>query len=218
MSFLESFKSRSVHSSFPFDHFELTKPLTDGQIDEIFSAKVADMKLNYDGTRAVDGGSGDYRKGDASGGAAGKIREFVNVENYKTYPHLKKFIDELCKKETAKFVGSKINRDLSNAYVRVEIIADRVGFWLKPHCDIKEKLMSCLLFANPGNIENEELGTDFYDSNMKVVKTVPFKNNYGYVFASGPNTWHGLEKKSIKRDRRCLQVNYVTFKTDWKVN
>lgn len=218
MSFLESFKSRSVHSSFPFDHFELTKPLTDGQIDEIFSAKVADMKLNYDGTRAVDGGSGDYRKGDASGGAAGKIREFVNVENYKTYPHLKKFIDELCNKETAKFVGSKINRDLSNAYVRVEIIADRVGFWLKPHCDIKEKLMSCLLFANPGNIENEELGTDFYDSNMKVVKTVPFKNNYGYVFASGPNTWHGLEKKSIKRDRRCLQVNYVTFKTDWKVN
>jgi len=218
MSFLESFKSRSVHSSFPFDHFELTKPLTDGQIDEICSAKVADMKLNYDGTRAVDGGSGDYRKGDASGGAAGKIREFVNVENYKTYPHLKKFIDELCNKETAKFVGSKINRDLSNAYVRVEIIADRVGFWLKPHCDIKEKLMSCLLFANPGNIENEELGTDFYDSNMKVVKTVPFKNNYGYVFASGPNTWHGLEKKSIKRDRRCLQVNYVTFKTDWKVN
>jgi len=218
MGFLESFRSRSVHSSFPFDHFELTEPLTDEQIDEICGAKVADMKLNYDGTRAVDGGSGDYRKGDASGGAAGKIREFVTVENHKMYPHLKKFIDELCKKETAKFVGSKINRDLSNAYVRVEIIADRVGFWLKPHCDIKEKLMSCLLFANPGNTENEELGTDFYDSNMKVVKTVPFKNNYGYVFASGPNTWHGLEKKSIKRDRRCLQVNYVTFKTDWKVN
>ena len=27
-----------------------------------------------------------------------------------------------------------------------------------------------------------------------------------------------LEKKTIKRDRRCLQVNYVTFETDWKVN
>lgn len=25
-------------------------------------------------------------------------------------------------------------------------------------------------------------------------------------------------KKEIKRDRRCLQVNYVTFETDWKVN
>jgi hypothetical protein len=78
--------------------------------------------------------------------------------------------------------------------------------------------MSCLLFANPDNYESEELGTDFYDKNLKLVKTVLYKNNYGYVFTSGPDTWHGLEKKEIKRDRRCLQVNYVTFETDWKVN
>ena len=36
-------------------------------------------------------------------------------------------------------------------------------------------------------------------------------------FTSGPNTWHGMEKKKIKKERRCLQVNYVEFKTDWKV-
>ena len=78
--------------------------------------------------------------------------------------------------------------------------------------------MSCLLFANPNNYESEELGTDFYDKNLKLVKNVPYKNNYVYVFTSGPDTWHGLEKKEIKRDRRCLQVNYVTFETDWKVN
>jgi len=27
-----------------------------------------------------------------------------------------------------------------------------------------------------------------------------------------------MEKKSILKERRCLQVNYVTFETDWKVN
>ena len=54
-----------------------------------------------------------------------------------------------------------INKDLSNSYVRVEVICDREGFWLKPHCDIKEKLML--------------------------------------------------------NERRCIQVNYVTFTTDWKV-
>ena len=29
----------------------------------------------------------------------------------------------------------------------------------------------------------------------------------------------GMEwkKREIKKERRCLQVNYVTFKTDWKV-
>ena len=25
-------------------------------------------------------------------------------------------------------------------------------------------------------------------------------------------------KKTILKERRCLQVNYVTFKTDWKVS
>ena len=44
--------------------------------------------------------------------------------------NLKKFIETISK---------MINRDLSKSYVRVEVICDREGFWLKPHCDIKEK-------------------------------------------------------------------------------
>ena len=38
------------------------------------------------------------------------------------------------------------------------------------------------------------------------------------MFTSGPKTWHGMEKKKIVKERRCVQVNYVTFPTDWKVN
>jgi len=26
-----------------------------------------------------------------------------------------------------------------------------------------------------------------------------------------------MEKKEIKKERRCIQINYVTFKTDWPV-
>ena len=110
-----------------------------------------------------------------------------------------------------------ISKDLSNSYVRVEVICDREGFWLKPHCDIKEKLMSGLIFVNKGG-ESEDLGTDFYNDKLEKVKTVPYKHNYGYFFSSGPNTWHGMEKKKILKERRCIQVNYVTFKTDWKVD
>ena len=106
---------------------------------------------------------------------------------------------------------------LKNSYVRIEVICDRQGFWLKPHCDIKEKLISGLIFANPFN-ESDDLGTDFYNEKLEKVKTVPYKNNYGYMFTSGPNTWHGMEKKKIVKERRCIQVNYVTFETDWKVN
>ena len=132
------------------------------------------------------------------------------------FPNLTKFIEELRSPEVYKKIGSLIGKDLSNSYVRLEVISDREGFWLKPHCDIKEKLMSSIVFVNLHN-ESENLGTDFYDEKLNKVKTVPYKHNYGYFFTSGPNTWHGMEKKEIKKERRCIQINYVTFETDWKV-
>tara|TARA_B100002051_G_scaffold21864_1_gene17069 strand:- start:161 stop:823 length:663 start_codon:yes stop_codon:yes gene_type:complete len=220
MSFLNSINNNSKKFENPFTHWELNQPLTDEQINEIITADIdnpTEHNLNYDGTRAIDGGEGNFRQGIVDGGKALKFRCFVTKENSNNFPHLTKFINELQNKETTKKVSELTGKDLSNSYVRVEVICDRQGFWLKPHCDIKEKLMSCLLFVNKHN-ENEDLGTDFYDNNLNKVKTLPYKDNYGYFFSSGPNTWHGMEKKNIKKERRCLQVNYVTFKTDWKVD
>ena len=219
MSFLQSITSNSKKYDEPFAHWELNKPLTEEQVNEIITADIAnpiEHNLNYDGTRAIDGGEGNFRQGIADGGKALKFRCFITKENSKNFPHLTNFINELQSKETTRTVSELTGKDLSNSYVRVEVICDRQGFWLKPHCDIKEKLMSCLLFVNKHN-ESEDLGTDFYDSNLKKIKTLPYKDNYGYFFTSGPNTWHGMEKKEIKKERRCLQVNYVTFETDWKV-
>ena len=219
MSFLNSININSKKFTDPFDHWELNKPLTEEQINEIINADIvnpSEHNLNYDGTRAIDGGEGSFRQGIVDGGKALKFRCFVTKENTNNFPHLTKFINELQSKKTTAKVSELTGKDLSNSYVRVEVICDRQGFWLKPHCDIKEKLMSCLLFVNKHN-ESEDLGTDFYDNNLKKVKTLPYKDNYGYFFTSGPNTWHGMEKKEIKKERRCLQVNYVTFETDWKV-
>ena len=135
---------------------------------------------------------------------AGVTTFFYPKDNSKDFPNLNNLIEELRSKDTHGYISELIKKDLSNSYVRVEVICDRQGFWLKPHCDIKEKLISCLLFANPFK-EDENLGTDFYDEKLNKVKTVPYKNNYGYFFTSGPNTWHGMEKKEIKKERRCLQ-------------
>ena len=219
MSFLNSLTSNSNKFDKPFPHWELNNPLSEDAINEIIKADIAnpnEHKLEYDGTRAIDGGEGKFREGISTGGKALKFRCFVNKENSKDFPGLSNFINELQQKETHSKISELINKDLSNSFVRVEVICDRKGFWLKPHCDIKEKLLSCLLFVNNEN-ESETLGTDFYDENLNKVKTVPFKHNYGYFFSSGPNTWHGMEKKEIVKERRCLQVNYVTFPTDWKV-
>ena len=219
MSFLNSIKNNSTKHEIPFDHWEYSDALTEESIKEIIKADIPDLsKLNltYDGTRAIDGGGAEFREGIASGGKAIKFRCFVSKENAAQFPHLVKFINELQSKETHQTISKMIDRDLSNSYVRVEVICDREGFWLKPHCDIKEKLMSGLIFVNNTN-ESEDLGTDFYNEKLEKVKTLPYRNNYGYLFTSGPNTWHGMEKKKILKERRCLQVNYVTFKTDWKV-
>ena len=219
MIFLNSILNKSKKSEIPFEHWEYNDPLTEDAIQEIIKADIADVNehnLNYDGTRAIDGGAPEFRKGIASGGKAIKFRCFVTKENAKNFPNLVKFIKELQSKKTYEILSKLIKKDLSKSYVRVEVICDRKGFWLKPHCDIKEKILSGLIFVNKLN-ESENLGTDFYNERLEKVKTVPYKNNYGYFFTSGPNTWHGMEKKEIVKERRCLQVNYVTFPTDWKV-
>ena len=52
-----------------------------------------------------------------------------------------------------------------------------------------------------------------YDKETEFEKAWTVMNDFG-----GGNTLHGMEKKEIRIERRCLQVNYVTFKTDWKVD
>ncbi|MDC0435869.1 hypothetical protein OAL69_01600 [Pelagibacteraceae bacterium] len=218
MSILNSVKN-SKHGTYPFRYWEVDKPLSEEMINELYNAKLDDPtahNIEYDGTRAIDGGDGKLREGDKSGGKALKFRCFVSKENEKNYPEILKLVKELQTKETSQAIGNLIGKDLSNAFVRVEICCDRKGFWLKPHCDIKEKLMSSMLFVNRNN-ESEELGTDFYNEKMEKVYTVPYKDNYGYMFTTDENSWHGLEKKEIKDERRCLQVNYVTFPTDYPV-
>ena len=219
MTFLNSILNQSKKYNIPFDHWEYNNPLTDQAMEEILRTDIPDVSkynLTYDGTRAIDGGKAEFRKGIPSGGKAIKFRCFITKKNEAQFPNLVKFIQELQSKKTHKVISNLINKDLSNSFVRVEVICDREGFWLKPHCDIKEKLLSGLIFVNNTN-ESESLGTDFYNAKLEKIKTVPYKNNYGYLFSSGPNTWHGMEKKEIIKERRCLQVNYVTFPTDWKV-
>ena len=182
MEFLNSLRKRSKHYSSPFNHWELNEPLTKITIEEICKTEIIDlskMNINYDGTRAVDGGEGKFRAGISNGGKAIKFRCFINKTNSKNFLNLTELINELRSRDTYGHIGEMTKQNLSKSYVRVEVICDRQGFWLKPHCDIKEKLISSLIFVNPFN-ESENLGTDLYDKKLNKVKTVPYKNNYGY--------------------------------------
>ena len=132
MSFLESIKTRSKKYEFPFNHWEYNNALSKEALNEIIKADIPDVSkhnLKYDGTRAIDGGAAEFREGIASGGEAIKFRCFITKENSKHYPNLVKFINELQSKEVYQTISKMINKDLSNSYVRVEVICDREGFW-----------------------------------------------------------------------------------------
>ena len=98
MSFLNSIKSNSKKFEDPFTHWELNQPLTDLEINEIINADIenpSEHDLNYDGTRAIDGGEGKFREGITSGGIALKFRCFITKDNSKEFPNLTKFINEI---------------------------------------------------------------------------------------------------------------------------
>ena len=194
-------------AGYPFKHWEIADCLDEDALDEISYSNIPNGNRAYDGTRAAD---------HTGQGLDGKLRLFVDLNNSSSFPYLTKVIKELQTRNIYEKIGNLINKDLSNSFVRLEIIGDKKGFWLKPHKDISEKLMTMMIWANPYK-ESENLGTDLYDQDFKLVKTIKYLHNNGYFFSSGQDTWHGLELKEIKKERRCIQINYVSFKTDWPV-
>ena len=191
----------------PFQHWEMTNCLNDESLNEFSYAQLPSGKREYDGTRAAD---------HTGKGVDGKLRLFITKENCNYFPNLLKLINELQSKIACEKISNFLKKDLSNSFVRLEIIGDKKGFWLKPHKDIDEKLMTMMIWANPYS-ESENLGTDLYNDKLEVVKTIKYHHNSGYFFSSGNDTWHGLEMKEIIKERRCIQINYVSFHTDWPV-
>ena len=122
MSFLNSIKDKSKKHEFPFNHWEYNNALSDGAIKEIIKADIPDVSkhnLNYDGTRAIDGGAAEFREGIASGGEAIKFRCFVTKKNASQFPNLVKFINELQSKEVHQAISKMINRDLSLSLIHI---------------------------------------------------------------------------------------------------
>ena len=120
MELFNSLKSRLETYDRPFKHWAINQPLTELAINEICNADVANPGsdgLKYDGTRAIDGGEGNYREGIKNGGKAKKYRCFITKENSKKFIQLTNFIDELCSKNVYQYVSDLIKKDLSNSYV-----------------------------------------------------------------------------------------------------
>ena len=202
--------SKATKQTTPWEYYTIGQVLTQAQVAEIRGASIKRDGVLHDGTRS------GYKEGVEKQNH--KLREYITAQNYHQYPELTKFINELRSLPIRKLIANMVGNenDFENSFVRLEVLNDTEGFWLKPHCDIPEKLISSLIYVNE-TAENVSLGTDLYDENLELKHTVPFWHNFGYIF-HGPNKWHGMEEgKQIQVERRGIQLNYVTFQTDWPV-
>ena len=131
MKFLNSLKKRLKHYSSPFDHWELNEPLTEETIKEICKTEIIDLtkkNINYDGTRAVDGGEGKFREGISDGGKAIKFRCIVEKKNSKDFQNLSKLIEELRSKDTYGYISELIKKIFTIPMLGLRLFVIEKGF------------------------------------------------------------------------------------------
>lgn len=116
--------------------------------------------------------------------------------------------DALQRPDIARLIGETFTVDVVGSYLRVEYIQDLDGSWLKPHCDIPEKLFSMVIYFFTGP-EAKDWGTDIYDADRKWIGRAAGDFNSGVTFVPGANTWHGFEPRPIEGVRRLMEINYV---------
>ena len=118
------------------------------------------------------------------------------------------------KRETNNSTRVFLNKENCNKYkLRIEYTMDTGSFWLEPHLDIKEKMITFLVYLS-NDPNSSEWGTTVYNNDLTFHSKAPYKQNLGLMFVADKNTWHGVPEQNIQGIRRNLIINYVT--SDWK--
>lgn len=136
------------------------------------------------------------------------IRTFLTPTLQSRFPMCAAFAEDMQRPEVASALAETLGAELEGSFLRMEYIQDTDGSWLEPHCDIKEKLFSMVIYLCTGP-EADNWGTDIYDSDKKWVGRSSAELNTAVIFIAGKNTWHGFDKRPINGVRRLLEINYV---------
>lgn len=142
------------------------------------------------------------------------LRRFFSPEMQDEYAVMGKIARVFGSQEVVKAIETLCGVSLNGSYLRIEYCQDRNGFWLEPHMDIKEKLVTIQIYLNQGE-GAEALGTDIYNKDKSHFGRAPSTMNQGMLFVPRePDSFHGFEKRPIRDIRRSLIVNFVT--DDWR--
>jgi len=140
-------------------------------------------------------------------------RVFLNKENCSKYSCMQDVVDIFNNPEIILQLSNICGKNLTKGKLRIEYTMDTGSFWLEPHLDIKEKMITFLVYLS-NDPNSSEWGTTVYNNDLTFHSKAPYKQNLGLMFMADKNTWHGVPEQNIQGIRRNLIINYVT--SDWK--
>ena len=101
MSLRDSLLNRSKAFNLPFNHWEISNPLTKDMIKELRNVSISEAPRSFDGTRAADGGGN---------GIDGKLRVFLEKDNANLLPSGHQLIEDLRSKEVIEVIEENIKK------------------------------------------------------------------------------------------------------------
>lgn len=127
------------------------------------------------------------------------------VANYSAASKLIEFFSGEGKQQLEKVACFDFSSPL---YLRIQFVRDINGYYIEPHTDKKNKLVTIICHLN--SVVNG--GTQILDKNKSVVKRVSSKKNNALLFfpnyAPYVKTYHAFVDSPIDGNRDILMINY----------
>ena len=186
------------HRTDPFDHWVYNEVLPIEIAEDLLKLPIETPKISfYSGKRETNNST----------------RVFLNKENCSKYNCMQDVVNVFNDPNIILQLSNICGKNLTKGKLRIEYTMDTGSFWLEPHLDIKEKMITFLIYLSKDPSSNE-WGTTIYKSDLTFHSKAPYKQNLGLMFMADENTWHGVPEQNIQGIRRNLIINYVT--NDWK--
>ena len=186
----------------------LRHPFRHWQVTDVIDAQILQSVLALPVTPS--GIAETYGKRDSHN----DVRRFFSPAMQTEFPVMRQIAEAFQQSTVVQSIQNLVGVSLAGSYLRIEYCQDVNGFWLEPHMDLSEKLVTLQVYLNTGRDEGT-LGTDLYDSQKRFVVTTPSAFGQGILFVPRePDSWHGFEKRAISHIRRSLIINYVT--DEWR--
>lgn len=194
MNIYESLENAEMYTD-PFRHHEISNMLTQEEarlIDE-YNFGITPNPGNKNGTRS----------------RIAPIRKFLDDPLCESLPLFGELRETLLSRKAVLTLEELTSKNLRNSFLRIEIAFDDSGFWLTPHIDLPEKLLTVIVCIRPGTHDSSD-GTDLYNRSREHIKTSKFLPGSALLITNGSECLHGVSKKTYQYTRKTLQISYVS--------